>query len=256
MAEIFGDGQKYIIWLLLALLVIVLFSCFLVGYVKQNKTKARVTLIVLYVFLLLLEGLKLTIAYLDYGYIPLYMLPFVICSLPLYFFGFVAFGKQNSKIASFFWPISYAIGFVGGIATLLVPAGVLHPEYGWFFNSLGQYENIFLPHYSLISLLFHLIMVLFPMTMVISKIYQPKSIDVVKALAVFIFTIGLALILNYYVDYGNFMFVGIWGIPIGQFIMDISRWLWVLTLTVVVSAGICVVYVPTFIKDARKKQQL
>jgi len=124
--------------------------------------------------------------------------PFLLCSMPLYLFPMVAFSK--GKLGDFVAPAAFIIGAIAGGISLAYPAAILKVCEPWFYPDRLSF--------SIISLPFHTIMVVFAGYMVQSKVYRLKAGDWWKALSLMFSLAAIAIVLNALIPGADFFMLG------------------------------------------------
>ncbi len=169
-----------------AFVVILIVIALLVLLVLMKNTNHDTVLKVTTIFLLLLEAIKYTHAFVTGGTFPVYYIPMQLCSFSLYLMPIVAFGKGKYK--KFFTPVAFNIGLLAGLIVLFYPVTVLGGEYSW---------SPFVPNIiPIISFVYHGTMIFFSLYLLFAKLYKPNIKDFGKvyvALAVFA---GMAMVTN------------------------------------------------------------
>lgn len=180
--EVFG--YKHIVGAAVSFLVIaiVLALLFLVFKKHSHSRVMKVTAI----FLLFLEAVKYTYAFVVYGHFPLHFIPMQLCSFSLYLMPLVAFGK--GKVKQFLLPTTFAVGMLAGLITLAYPVTVLGGPYGWELTV----DNI-LPYHSFI---YHGTMIFFSLYLLFSREYRPEVKDYPRAYATLLVFGIMAMITN------------------------------------------------------------
>jgi hypothetical protein len=154
--------------------------------------------------------------------------PLQICSLSLYLFPFVAFGRKDSRASRFLFAAAFSTGMMGGVITVLYPANVLAVNDPWLIPGFMDL--------SLISVLFHTTMLCFVIYMLVSKIYSPKADDTWKAIVVFLGCAAVAVLLNFTTPGADFMLLGRGkGVPLAAAIQESGRFVYVLVMLAVYS---------------------
>lgn len=219
-------------------MMIVLSAAYLIPLiVYRNKLSDKTKLLVLRLtiaFMWLMEVLKFVILLRTYGNIPLGEFPFALCSMPLYLFPFVAFGK--SKFSDYLKPSAFIVGLLAGAITLLYPSNVLGGAYPWFSFS----EALF----PLRSFVYHTVMILFAINMLLSGVYKMKKGDLVKAIVVLLTLATIAITLNSLIPNADFFMLGMgYGSPFA-FLRDISPFLYIAVMITLALFIISLVYLP------------
>ncbi len=149
------------------------------------------------------------------------LFPFHLCSMGLYLFPFVAFGK--SKFSEFLKPAAFVIGLLGGLLTLLYPSNVLDVSTLWLAKSGFNFP--------LISFVYHTIMIDFAIYMIVSKNYSMKAIDALKAIAVILVLASVAIILNSLIPGADYFLIGKgYGSPLAFIIEKTNLFVYILTM--------------------------
>lgn len=161
-------------------------------------------------FMILLELLKFILLFRTEGHISAGNFPFALCSMPLYLYPFVAFGK--SKFSENLKPAAFVIGLLAGSITIIYPSNVLWVDTPWFAN--GGYNL------AMLSFLYHTTMILFAVYMLVSKNYKMKAFDSVKAFGTLVVLATVAIILNSVIPNADYFMLGKgYGSPF-QFIIE------------------------------------
>ena len=178
-------------------LIAVLLTVLLVIRKKYNKGESYDRAVIRYTayFMWIWEIIK-TIRMVnaaDYGPIgtyPLWMAPFHLCSMGLYAYLIIG-SKRAGKFADWIKPFSYAVLILATSLILTIPAssGILGTVPNWSF----VYDNI-LPYQ---SFLYHGTLVFVPLYMILSGFYNPKWMDILKAVAVLAICAAGAQALNF-----------------------------------------------------------
>jgi len=238
-------GSKHLLGLFM---MIVLSAAYLVPLiVYKNKMSEKTKLLILRLtiaFMWLIEVLKFVILLRTYGNIPLGEFPFALCSMPLYLFPFVAFGK--SKFSDYLKPSAFIVGLLAGAITLLYPSNVLGGAYPWFSFS----EALF----PLRSFVYHTVMILFAVNMLISGVYKIKKGDLVKAIVVLLTLATIAITLNSLIPNADFFMLGMgYGSPF-VFLRDISPLLYIAVMIALALFIISLVYLPFEFKKVKNNK--
>lgn len=241
-------GSKHIIGLFVVVLLITVGLYLISKFTDYKNIKIQQKLIIaVAIIFIVLEVVKVGYTmYPDWEY-PVYMLPFQLCSLPLFVFPILAIAKPNSKLANFIKPAAFATVMFGAVLALLYPSNILGSAMGWFPFS----ENIL----EYISFMYHGLMIFTAIFMIKSGYYSPKFNDNLKAFAVTAILAIVALIANNILD-KDFMLLSMGnGSPL-QFIRDTSPLLYTLTMVAVGFIGIALVMAITlvFVKPKDKAE--
>jgi hypothetical protein len=238
-------GKKHLIGLIISLILIASALVLSRLFIKKDKTKLwilRGSIISLW----FLEFVKYTLLLVTDGHIGYGNFPLALCSIPLYVFGVAVFGR--TKIVSFAKATSFFL-FLPGLLTLVYPSNVLYENIPWSYN--------YFLNFSMISFVYHSIMVFFGLYIVISKFYVPKGLDFLKVFVVMIAFVILSVIMNALVDGASFMMLGVpYGMPAPLVsLYDISP---ILYIVVLVLLGLLVIFIQWlywFIKDIQHKKR-
>jgi hypothetical protein len=225
-----------------ATLILVGVVLFLLLKVFKVKNHGRVLKIAT-VILLLLEILKQVRAIIDAGgTYPLWALPFQLCSVPLYLFPIVAFGK--GKFRDFLLPGTYTISFCAALAMLSFPSTVLGTTDVWF-PLTGNY-------FPLVSFSFHGVMVIFSLYLALSKTYVPKWRDYPKAYATMVFFALVAIVVNLIFRTTDMMFLNTgYGMPFSFFLYDYGRGVYYVFMAFLALVALAIPFLP-FTRKSRK----
>lgn len=181
-----------------------------------------------------LELLKFIILLREYGYVTHGEFPFHLCSVPLYIFPFVAFGK--GKISQYLKAPAFTVGLVAGLITLIYPSNVLGGDHPWF----SMAEELF----PLRSFLFHTIIILFAVYMLISKVFTFRQYDLFRSLSVVGGGALFAIILNTLIPNADYFLIGRgYGSPL-QFIYNTSPALYTISMIGLGLLVVGLIYLP------------
>ena len=207
----FGPKHLYGTAVTMFLVGLALFLLLKVFKVRNHGRVLRIATVIL----LFLEVMKQVRGIVDAGWIyPLWALPFQLCSVPLYLFPIVAFGK--GKFREFLLPGTYTISFCAALAMLSFPSTVLGTTDVWF-PLTGNY-------FPLVSFSFHGVMVFFSLYLVLSKTYVPKCKDYPKAYVTMLFFAVVAIIVNIIFKTTDMMFLNTgYGMPFSFLLHDYGR---------------------------------
>ena len=252
--------EIYITWLILAVLLIsafLFFAWLFAGRRRKNSPLSSPTLsqrrilmglcafiiaMEIYKFIALLRGDGVVSGVIGHGNFP-----FQLCSMALYFFPFVAFCKDENRLAKFIKPFAFALGIVMGGFTLLYPANVLLIDRPWFAYGFMSARPI--------SLIYHSSMVAFSLYMVQSKIYKPRMKDVWKGITVLLAAAVPAIILNAVVPGADYFLLGKgYGVPLADKLIAIWKPLYIAIMLAVYSAGITIAIVIASLVNRTKKK--
>lgn len=106
---------------------LVIFLAFLLR--KLSEKQNRIMLLCIGIFLMLFELYKQLFYFFvihDGGYYPLWILPFQLCSVPMYLCVICACCK-NRKFNSWLYDFMFAFNLFGGLITFIEPSGINHP---------------------------------------------------------------------------------------------------------------------------------
>ncbi|MDR1564955.1 MAG: YwaF family protein [Oscillospiraceae bacterium] len=118
--------------------------------------------------------------------LDMYYFPLQFCSLMLYAYPVVAFGR--GKVEKFVLPFAYACGLLAGAIALAIPTNILGaPDIGWLAGENFLYT---------LSFVYHGFMVYFSLFLVISGYYRPKYKEILSSLIIAVFFAALACIMN------------------------------------------------------------
>lgn len=222
---------------LVALALILLLKVF---KVKNHSRVLRIATILL----LFLEVLKQVRGIIDAGWTyPVWALPFQLCSVPLYLFPIVAFGK--GRFREFLLPGTYTISFCAALAMLAYPSTVLGTTDVWF-PLTGNY-------FPLVSFSFHGVMVFFSLYLVLSKTYLPKWRDYPKAYATMVFFAFVAILVNLIFKTTDMMFLNTgYGMPFSFLLYDYGRAVYYVFMAVLAFVALALPFVPILFRQRRK----
>lgn len=206
----------------------------------------RLVLQITYGVLFSIEFLKYILLLRNYGNIPLGEFPFPLCSMPLFLFPIVAWGK--TKFTESFKPAVFLIGLLAGMITIFYPSNILGADYS-YFSSAEMY-------FPLRSFVYHTIMIMFSVYMLVSGIYKFKKNDYFKALIVVYSLALVAIILNKLIPGADFFMLGkAYGSPFA-FLIDINYWFYIFVMLLIASVLITAVFLPNEIIVRRKQRAL
>lgn len=172
--------------------------------------------------------------------------PFFFCSMPLYLFPLIMYGSDKTK--EFVTSTGLIFGIMGGAAVLWYPANVLHPEYNWFYN-FGFND-------AMVSIFFHMLILLFPIYALKTGYYKFKASDFKKTVFTFVLLSLMAICLNKLIPGADYFFLERGeGNPIGGLI-KINWLLYVITMMGIEIAFIYIIFIPAFLREKKSKQMV
>lgn len=174
------------------LIGLILVSCFvaisllIMLKIKDKKKVLKFSSIIL----ILLELLKYLYIYLGDGSISKIYIPLQFCSLFLYTFPIIAFGK--GQLSEFLKPVSYAGGIIAVTIAFILPTNIIgDPNISWFDKENFLYTLSFIYHGWVLSISIYIRL---------SGFYKPVPKDLFKAIiTIFVFT-TIAILANIILD--------------------------------------------------------
>lgn len=163
--------EKHIIGLIWTTILIIILT------VLSKKIEKKIGLRkLLKIGALVLIGLELT----KYTYyymgdrLGISAFPIQFCSLMLYAYPVIAFGK--GKIANFVLPFAFVGGLTAGLLALILPTNILgSPEIGWLNPKNFDYT---------LSFVYHAFMIYYSLYLVISGLYKAKLKDALNIVVI------------------------------------------------------------------------
>ncbi|MDR2867716.1 MAG: YwaF family protein [Acholeplasmatales bacterium] len=239
-------GTKHLIGLLVSFISITLALVLSLIFIKKEKTKLWF-LRGLIISLWTLEFVKYVMLLAQDGHIGYGNFPLQLCSIPLYVFGVAVFGR--TKAVSFAKATSFFL-FLPGLITIIYPSNVLFAEVPWS-------ENYFL-NFSMISFVYHSIMIFFGLYIITSGFYKPKGLDFVKIILVMGGFAVLSILLNNLIDGASYMMLGVpYGMPalFADLYYNVNPAVYAIVLIFVGFTVIFLIYLYWLIRDILRKKK-
>jgi len=242
-APMFGMKHMFGLLMMSALLLLYFIPLVLLRY-KMTQNQKIWVLRGTSLFLIFIEIIKYMILLREYGHIPMGEFPMHFCNMPLLLFPWVSFGK--SKFAEYLKPAAFMMGLFAGMIALAYPSNILGGDYPWF-----SYTDEYL--FPFRSFLFHTIMIMFSGYMLISGEYNIKRYDTWRSLSVMIVCAGVGMTFNWFIPGADFFMLGIgYGSPL-NFLMPISKALYILAMMGVSILVVVLFYLPFELKKRKTK---